>query len=121
MNKFKHMVYCFGLHRRYTSAKALYLYENRTRLAKAEVYTPNIGTHLYMLITFADVDVLKKYSEAQEQLIDFEITFMDRVFTNRFEEIDIKEVAETLELDSSANNQLVFKSKKPIGPTKNMP
>jgi len=117
MNKFKHMVYSFALHRRYTSAKALYLYENRTRVAKAEVFTPNIGTHLYMVITFVDVDQLKKYSEAQEQLIDFEMTFMDRVFANRFEDVDIKEVAETLKLDSSANNQLVFKSKKPIGPT----
>ena len=84
MKKFKHMVYCFGLNRRYKDCKALYLYRNRERLCKAELIQPTAGGSTRLELTFESSVVLKNFDEAEEQLIDFEHVFMERAFTNRF-------------------------------------
>ena len=103
MKKFKHMVYSFALHRRYKHCKALYLYRNRERLAKAELIQPTASEKVTLIITFESVDVLKEFDEAEEQLIDFDHTFMERVFKNRFG---------APMSDTDNNNKFVFKSNK---------
>jgi len=108
MKKFKHMVYCFALHRRFKHCKALYLYRNRERLCKAEVEQPTAGKSVTLILTFESADVLKQFDEAEEQLIDFDHTFMERVFTNRFGSPDT---------DEKENQKFVFKSNKPCGKT----
>ena len=84
LNKFKHMVYSFALHRRYKNCKALYLYRNRERLIKAELVQPKTSERITMILTFETEDVLKEYNEAEEQLLNYEISFLERIFKNRF-------------------------------------
>jgi hypothetical protein len=111
MKKFKHMVYSFALHRRYKHCKALYLYRNRERLAKAELIQPTASENVTLIISFESVDVLKAFDEAEEQLIDFDHTFMERVFKNRFG-VPVRDS------DSDSDNKFVFKSNNQVRGTK---
>ena len=84
MKKFKHMVYSFAINRRFKKCKALYLYRNRERLCKAELIHASSGEGTSMVLTFESDKVLKHFDDSDEQLIDFEHTFGERPFLNRF-------------------------------------
>ena len=84
IGKFKHQVYSYALQRRYKDMKAIYLYHGYTRLAKAELETPTAGKTNTLTLSFADEDTLKKFDDAGETLIDFDTTFQERSFYNKF-------------------------------------
>ena len=84
MKKFKHMVYSFAINRRFKHCKALYLYRNRERLCKAELIHASAGEGTRLVLTFESAIVLKYFDDSDEQLIDFDHTFSERPFLNRF-------------------------------------
>lgn len=82
MSKFKHMVYAFALDKKYEEYKAIYLYENKTRLVKAELSALPNKNHL--ILTFDERKNHEIFSNSDEKMTAVDIPLLERQFKNKF-------------------------------------
>ena len=79
LSKFKHYVFSYALNERLQNCKALYYYNGRVRLIKVVKLAKSI------IIYFKNNEICEKFLNCSESLVDYKITFRNRIFNNNFD------------------------------------
>lgn len=79
LSKFKHYVFSYALNERLHGCKAIYYYNGRVRLIKV------VKLESQLVIYFKDNNICEKFLNCSESLVDYKISFRDRVFNNNFD------------------------------------
>ena len=79
ISKFKHYVFSYALNERLQNCKALYYYNGRVRLIKVVKLAKSI------IIYFKNNEIFEKFLNCSESLVDYKITFRNRIFNNNFD------------------------------------
>ena len=79
LNKFKHYVFSYALNERLQTCKSIYYYNGRNRLIKVVKKDGKITMY------FKNNKICEDFLNCTESLVDYEITFRDRIFNNNFD------------------------------------
>lgn len=79
LSKFKHCVFSYALNERLQSCKSIYYYCGRDRLIKVLKKDNQITMY------FKNNKICEEFLNCNESLIDYDISFRDRIFNNTFD------------------------------------